>query len=111
MKITRKIVAVTLLVQAFSFFITFIILCVKKKSIAAAFLAIALMEGAVGGYLFYQIKQENKLKYSLADDELLFDDDFNFDDSMINSSVYGSDNGEFLSDVLVDEDASESDFA
>ena len=46
LKNSRPYVALALLIQSFTFFIMFIILCVKKKSIAAAFLAVAAMEGA-----------------------------------------------------------------
>ena len=107
----RLYVGIALVIQAFSFFVMFIILCVKKKSIAAAFLAVAAMEGAVGGYLIYQEKKAKKLSYGGIDDEGLFDNNsFDFDDSMINSDIYGNDLGTLDVDILRDEDASEADF-
>ena len=106
----RLYVGIALVIQAFSFFVMFIILCVKKKSIAAAFLAVAAMEGAVGGYLIYQEKNSKKLSYGFEDESLFDDTSFDFDDTMINSDIYGNDLGTFDVDVLKDEDASEADF-
>ena len=57
-KETRLYIALTLLIQSFAFFIMFIILCAKKKSIAAAFLAVSAAEGATGAYLLYQCKED-----------------------------------------------------
>ena len=57
-KKSRLYVAIALLVQSFAFLIMFIILCAKKKSISAAFLAVSAMSGAAGAYLMYQEKQE-----------------------------------------------------
>ena len=58
-KKTRLYVGISLVVQAFSFLIMFLILCTKKKSVAAAFLAVAAMQGAAGAYLLYQEKGRN----------------------------------------------------
>ena len=58
MKKTRLYVGITLIVQAISFVFMFILLCAKKKSIAAAFLAVATMEGCAGAYLLWQYKQD-----------------------------------------------------
>ena len=56
----------------------FIILCTKKKSIAAAFLAVSAMSGGTSGYLLYQLREETRAgldaaSEALADDELDFD--------------------------------------
>lgn len=107
-KKTRFYVGISLVVQAFSFLIMFLILCTKKKSIAAAFLAVAAMEGVCGAYLLYQEKEENAQAEFNAEDYFA-SDDFNFDDSMINADIYGTD-GELNDDVPVDEEASEADF-
>lgn len=56
---TRLYAAVALSVQSFAFFILFLILCAKKKSISAAFLAVSAMGGGAAAYLFYQLKEEN----------------------------------------------------
>ena len=58
LKQTRLYVAIALSVQAFTFFVLFLILCAKKKSISAAFLAVSAMEGGAAAYLFYQLKEE-----------------------------------------------------
>ena len=110
-KKTRLYVGISLVVQAFSCLIMFLILCTKKKSIAAAFLAVAAMNGVAGAYLLYQHKAEiednDDFDYSRYFDS---DDDFTFDDSMINSEAYGSDEGDVSFDVPTDDEASEIDF-
>ena len=55
---TRFYAAIALLIQSFTFFILFLILCAKKKSISAAFLAVSAMEGGAAAYLLYQLKEE-----------------------------------------------------
>lgn len=109
-KKTRLYVGISLVVQAFSCLIMFLILCTKKKSIAAAFLAVAAMNGVAGAYLLYQHKSE--LEEDNFDPSRYFDldDDFTFDDSMINSEAYGSDEGDVSFDVPTDDEASEIDF-
>ena len=57
-KKTRPYVAIVLLIQSFTFFVLFLILCAKKKSISAAFLAVSAMEGGAAAYLLYQLKEE-----------------------------------------------------
>ena len=69
-KETRLYVALALLVQAFTFFIMFIILCTRKKSIAAAFLAVSAMSGATSGYLLYQLREESRAGLDAASDAL-----------------------------------------
>ena len=74
MKKTRLYVGITLIVQAISFVFMFILLCAKKKSISAAFLAVSAMGGGAAAYLFYQLKEENDAidaaQASLCDAEL-----------------------------------------
>lgn len=88
LKNSRPYVALALLIQAFTFFIMFIILCVKKKSIATAFLAVAAMEGAAGTYLLCQMKSENEQEFdpelALANDEGL-----DIDDSALSAEMNG----------------------
>jgi len=108
-KKTRLFVGISLVVQAFSFLIMFLILCTKKKSIAAAFLAVAAMEGACGAYLLYQEKSEGAQEDFDAS-EFFADEDFNFDDSMINADVYGQNDGAIDSDIPTDDEATEADF-
>lgn len=110
-KKTRLYVGISLVVQAFSFLFMFLILCTKKKSIAAAFLAVAAMNGVAGAYLLYQHKSELEAEEENFDPSLYFgDEDFDFDDSMINADIYGSDDGAVDSDVPTDDEATEADF-
>ena len=109
-KKTRLYVGRSLIVQAFSVLIMFLILCTKKKSIAAAFLAVAAMEGAVGAYLLYQQRDDALEDDSFDPSEFFADDEFDFDDSMINADIYGSDDGAVDNDVPKDDEASEADF-
>ena len=48
MKKTKLYIAAALLIQAAAFIMLFIILCVKKKSIGEALLAVAFAGGAAG---------------------------------------------------------------
>ena len=115
LKNSRPYVALALLIQSFTFFVMFIILCVKKKSIAAAFLAVAAMEGAAGTYLFCQLKAENDAEFdpelALASDEGL-----GIDDSALSAEMSGN-WGEEVSaprmsvhDIPCDENVSEEEF-
>ena len=104
MKKTRLYVGITLIVQAISFVFMFILLCAKKKSIAAAFLAVAAMEGCAGGYLLWQYKQDmNELDDGFGSD-FFGDEEFDFDDDDMTADLFGDD------DIPVDTDASEADF-
>ena len=107
-KKTRLYVGIALIVQAISSLIMFLILCTKKKSVAAAFLAVAAMEGACGAYLLYQEKADLKAEEEFDPSVYFGDDDFDFDDSMINADVYGE--GALGCDVDVDDEATEADF-
>ena len=109
LKKTRLYVGISLIVQAFSCLFMFLILCTKKKSIASAFLAVAAMNGVAGAYLLYQHKSEIEDEFDPSryfDD----DDDFVFDDTMINSDVYGDEKGSVTFDIPTDDEASEADF-
>lgn len=75
---TRLHVAVALMVQAVSFVFMFLILCAKKRSIAAAFLAVAAMNGVAGGYLLRQIYEEESYD-SENDDSVAVGCDFSDD--------------------------------
>ena len=106
MKKTRLFVGIALVVQAISFAIMFIILCAKKKSIAAAFLAVAAMEGCAGGYLLWQYKQDmNELDSEFGHD-FFGDEDFDFDEDAVSADLFGDD----ADDIPVDTEASEADF-
>lgn len=77
LKRSRFYVAIALLVQSVTLCVLFIFFMFKKKSVAAALLAIAALEGATGAYLLSQIKEEED-EFDPA--EYLYDgDDFTFD--------------------------------
>ncbi len=83
LKETRLFIALALLVQSISFFIMFIILCVKKKSIAAAFLAVSAMGGSTAGYLLWQLKEETDAEFDAAREALENDEYLEFDEARI----------------------------
>ena len=115
LKDSRPYVALALLIQSFTFFIMFIILCIKKKSIAAAFLAVSAMEGAAGTYLLCQLKAENAGEFdpelALANDEGL-----DIDDADLSAEMSGHFGDETVSprmsvhDIPFEEEVSEDEF-
>ena len=110
LKKTRLYVGIALVVQAFSSMFMFLILCTKKKSIAAAFLAVAAMNGVAGAYLLYQHKSDMKEEEEFDPSLYFSDDDFTFDDSMINADIYGRENGTLSDEIPCDDEATEADF-
>ena len=66
-KKTKLYVGVSLIVQAITSLVMFFILLGKKKSIAGAFLALAAVSGAAGGYLIYNCKKEADLDFDCMD--------------------------------------------
>lgn len=66
-KKTKLYVGVSLLVQAVTSVVMFFILLGKKKSIAGAFLALAAVSGAAGGYLLYDCKKDEDLSFGCLD--------------------------------------------
>lgn len=115
LKDSRPYVALALLIQSFSFFIMFIILCVKKKSIALAFLAVSAMEGAAGTYLLQQLKAEADAEF---DPELALaaDEDFGVDDAALSAELNGNWGEEdaaprmSVHEIPFEEDVSEEEF-
>ena len=91
LKRSRLFVSLALLVQSFTLFILFIILCVKKKSIAAAFLAVSAMEGVAGTYLLHEAKEEfeeNDFDPSdYLDEDLFPEEEFELDDDMLKTNL------------------------
>ena len=87
----RLFVAISLLVQSCAFFIMFIILCAKKKSISAAFLAVSAMGAATGSYLLYQEKLD--WDENMHFEEILDDEDF--DETLVDCDLnHGKDDEE-----------------
>ena len=60
LKNTKFYVAVALLVQAVAALVAFIVLAVKKKAMAVAFLAVGGVSGAAGAYLMGECIEEEK---------------------------------------------------
>ena len=118
LKKSKLMLSVALLVQSFTPFVLFLILCVKKRSIAAAFLGVAAMEGATGAYLFHQAKEEleeNDFDPSDYLDEDLFEDgELDLDEEMLSSDLaHGTDDdgaAPTRTEIPLDENASEDDF-
>ena len=100
LKKSRFFVAIALLVQSFTSFIMFIILCAKKKSISAAFLAVSAMGAAAGAYLLYQEKQDWDAEMNFED--YFEDSDVELDDSILDSDLrHGKDDDEMYEEVVV----------
>ena len=91
LKKSRLAVSIALLVQSFTLFVLFLILCVKKKSIAAAFLAVSTMEGVAGAYLLREAAEEleeNDFDPSdYLDEDLFPEEEFSLDDEMLKSDL------------------------
>lgn len=118
LKKSKLMLSVSLLVQAFTLFVLFLILCVKKRSIAAAFLGVAAMEGAAGAYLFHQVKEEleeNDFDPSDYLDEDLFEDaELDLDDEMLtadlDSRYEDEENAPERTEIPLDDNVSEDEF-
>ncbi len=118
LKKSKLVLSVSLLVQSFTLFVLFLILCAKKKSIAAAFLGVAAMEGAAGTYLFKQVKselEENDFDPSDYLDEDLFEDmELDLDEEMLKSDLaHGTDDAAKAperAEIPLDENVSEDEF-
>ena len=77
-KQSERILAISLFVAAFSMLTVFVTVCIRRKSLAKALLAVAAMEGAVGTFILWRQNWEERRaarpKYSFDDAEL-FDED------------------------------------
>lgn len=116
LKRSKLVLAVSLLVQSFTLFVLFLFLCVKKKSIAAAFLAVSAMEGAAGAYLFRQVKEEleeNDFDPSCYLDEDLVAEELDLDEAVLHHHVTHRDEEEATAEraeIALDETAEEEEF-
>ncbi len=59
-KKSRFVLAITLISQAVTLFFLFILQATKRRSLAAAFLAVSGFETLWGTYLLFQLKEEEK---------------------------------------------------
>ena len=117
LKRSKLMLSISLLVQSFTLFVLFLFLCVKKKSSAAAFLAVSAMEGAAGAYLFHQVKEEleeNDFDPSDYLDEEPFPEELDLDDEMLSDDLsHGTDdaaNAPERAEIPLDDGASEDEF-
>ena len=78
---SRFFVGISLIVQAVTLSVLFLFFMFKKKSLAAALLAIAALEGATGAYLLAQLKEEDE--FDPADYLYDYDDDLDFNEEDI----------------------------
>ena len=112
LKQTRLFVALALAVQSISFFFMFIILCAKKKSISAAFLAVSAMTGSTAGYLLWQLKEETDREFDAAKEALENDEFLEFDEARIAADLaHGTvDEEEDTEAIPCEENVSEEEF-
>ncbi len=116
LKKSKLMLSVALLVQSFTLLVLFLILCFKKKSIAAAFLGVSAMEGAMGVYLFRQAVDELEENDFDPDDYLAtdFDVGLDLDGEMIASDLaHGTDDAATAAqraEIQLDENVSEDEF-
>lgn len=59
-KQSKQVVAISLIVAAVSMVAVFLSVCIRKKSLAKALLAVAAMEGAVGTFILWQQSFEER---------------------------------------------------
>lgn len=76
----RLYIALALLAQSIAFFFVFLFLCFKKKSIAAAFLAVSAAEGGAAAYLLYQCKDDVSEEYDAVREALEAEEEFDLAD-------------------------------
>ena len=77
--------AVALFVQSVTFFILFLVLWAKKKSLASTFLAVSAMGGIACGCLLVEMRKE------IAETSVAFDDEFDLDEAELRSDLSGAD--------------------
>lgn len=108
-KDSKLIIGISLIIQAISFVVLFLIALGKRKSEAGAYLAVATVFTAAGAYLATLEKIEDDYVYgdfSRHFGDLDFDDDEDFDDS--NFEVVNEKRKKI--EIPVDETVQESEF-
>lgn len=121
-KQSERILAISLLVAAFSMLTVFITVCLRRKSLSKALLAVAAMEGAIGTFILWKQTWEEcraaQPKYSFDNGDLeLFDEDeaeaVSDHVSEVLSKTTAADRGSSakpLFTIPVDDEATEADF-
>lgn len=121
-KQSKQVLAISLIVAAISMVAVFLSVCIRKKSLAKALLAVAAMEGAIGAFILWQQDFEDRRaaapRFSFdGPDEELFDTEEadEVEDQM--TDVLGSHtatdrepSGKPIFSIPVDDEASEADF-
>lgn len=82
--------AVALFVQSITFFVLFLVLWSKKKSLASAFLAVSAAGGLACGCLVAQLRKE------IAATTVEFDEDFDLDEAELKADLSGNDEEEAI---------------
>ena len=77
--------AVALFVQSVTFFVLFLVLWAKKRSLAGAFLAVSAMGGLACGCLVAEMRRE------IAATTVEFDDEFDMDESELKADLSADD--------------------
>ena len=80
--------AVALFVQSVTFFVLFLVLWAKKKSIAGAFLAVSAAGGVACGCLVSGLRKE------IAATTVAFEEDFDMDEAELKADLAGNDEEE-----------------
>lgn len=73
--------AVALFVQSVTFFILFLVLWAKKKSLAGTFLAVSAMGGLACGCLIAEMRKE------IAETSVEFDDELDLDEAELRADL------------------------
>lgn len=115
MKLTRKqrdTLGLGMLVSAVGLVITFIVLSCRKRSVLAAFAAMALAEGSLA-YLLLTDPDPRKVRRD-GEDELFTEAECREADAHIRQTLRGKQEAEaarkVLKEIPMDEDATEADF-
>ena len=75
--------AVALFVQSITFFVLFLVLWAKKRSLAGTFLAVSAMGGLACGCLVAEMRKE------IAATTVEFDDEFDMDEAELKADLSG----------------------
>ena len=121
-KQSEQIMAISLLVAAVSMVTVFITVCVRRKSLAKALLAVAAMEGAIGTFILWRQSAEErrsarpKFSFDGPNAELFDEEEAGEVENHVNevlSNGIVTEHGPSakpLFTIPVDEDATEADF-
>ena len=85
MKKLKLPAAVALFVQSVTFFVLFLVLWAKKRSLAGAFLAVSAMGGLACGCLVAEMRRE------IAATTVEFDDEFDMDEAELKADLSADD--------------------